>query len=229
MDNLNNQPPFQDEIKKILEDHHRGTVTDEHCSKCCSACCSHSGFAILENVLQIYELYQNGLLNREDYEFEKGLSLNSFINTYFDVYQHSTGRWPRKKDILTFHVRSIDEQGRLITIPPVGNYYMTRSGLFQENSWLNYGCVFLSKKIKNWPHDDGDCSRYCILHSDLSSTHLTAKPIDCVLYTCQTPIESKTPTADVSKAWHRALAIHYPHSPERLRAIADREGAGSEG
>ena len=39
---------------------HSDAVTAQDCEASSSPCCSHGGFAILENVLAIYDLYQGG-------------------------------------------------------------------------------------------------------------------------------------------------------------------------
>ncbi len=89
------------------------------------------------------------------------------------------------------------------------------------------GCVFLSKKVPSWPEDDKDSSRRCILHRAESATHLTAKPIDCVFYTCLEPFKAKTPTVKESRRWfRRVLAVLSPRSLERYRALVEKDNAG---
>lgn len=221
---LSELPP---KITRLIQKHHRGGVTPADCLACSSACCSHSGFAILENVQLIYELYQAGHLRREDFVFEFGLSFRDFVFKYFDVTCRVTGRWLWQKTLLTFYPRSITGDNRLIVVPRAGSYCYVRSDLFDENPWLNKGCVFLSKKVPNWPEDDGDASRYCLLHAPKSPTHLSAKPIDCVFYTCNTPIDSKIPSSKTSQRLFRALAKAYPRSVERFKRLIEEDEADS--
>src|SRR5271169_2624247 len=68
------QQPYPDAIVRFLSEYHSGGVTESDCRACSSPCCSLGGFAVLENVVQIYELYQHGGLRRADYEYEPGLS-----------------------------------------------------------------------------------------------------------------------------------------------------------
>jgi hypothetical protein len=80
-----------DEIRTVLRERHRDGVTPDQCLACPSSCCGHSGFAILENVLQIYDLYNAGKLRRRGHKFPKGLDLQLFVWAYFDVYRHPAG------------------------------------------------------------------------------------------------------------------------------------------
>lgn len=214
------------EALRLLAAYHKGGVSASECAGCSSACCSHGGLAVLENVLLIYDLYREGALKREDYEYPAGLSFRDFVGMYFDLEYHTMGWWLWKRDVLVFHLRSLSPENRVIAIPGVGHYYETRSELFRENPWMNRGCVFLSKKVPNWPEDDKDGSRRCILHRAESATHLTAKPIDCVFYTCQKPFKAKTPTVKESRRWfRRVLAVISPRSLERYRALVEKDGA----
>lgn len=218
--------PLTGEALRLLADYHKGCVTEAECAGCSSACCSHGGLAVLENVLLIYGLYREGALKREDYEYPEGLSFRDFVGLYFDLEYHTSGRWFWRRDVLVFHLRSLSPENRPIAIPGVGNYYETRSELFRENPWLNRGCVFLSKKVPNWPEDDGDGSRRCLLHRAESATRLTAKPIDCVFYTCREPFKAKTPTVKESRRWfRRVLAVLSPRSLERYRALVEKDNA----
>ncbi|HNQ23785.1 MAG TPA: hypothetical protein PKK06_11885 [Phycisphaerae bacterium] len=224
-----NIAPYPKRVTAILNKWHTGAVTAQDCMACSSSCCSHGGFAILENVLAIFELYERGELKREDYRFPEGLCFRDFVRTYFDVFWCPTGRWPWRKQIAVFHMKSLSSDGQLISIPPVGeSYYETRNALFGENPWLNKGCVFLSKRVEEWPSDDKDATRRCILHHPASATHLTQKPIDCVFFVCTEPREPKVPTGDVSADWHRALAVSYPNSVERFLALVEETPARQE-
>jgi hypothetical protein len=221
--------PFPDAIGRLLELHHAGGVTDADCCACSSPCCSLGGFAILENVVEIYALYRRGGLRRRDYEFAPALSFEEFVFTYFEVYRKrvplADGREPT---LLLFHMRALSSDGHLISIPAVGDYWETRAALFDQNPWLNHGCVFLSHRVPSWPGDDRDASRHCILHAADSGTAITTKPIDCVFYTCNTPIDPRVPDADRTAAWFRLLAEHYPDSLERFEALLG-DSAGDAG
>jgi hypothetical protein len=211
--------PLPDSVDALIARHHRGGVTEEDCRQCSSACCSHGGFALLENVIEIYDKYRRNQLRRSDFDFGTGLSFRGFVAKYFDVYLQVTGKWFWKRTILFFHMRSLSSGNDLISIPAVGSYYETRAKLFAGNPWLNKGCVFLSARVPNWPDDDKDATRHCILHEDRSRTHVTAKPIDCVFYVCTKPMTAKAPTKDESARWFRALAKAYPDSVARYFAL----------
>jgi len=213
------QQPYPDPIVRFLTEYHSGGVTEEDCRACSSPCCSLGGFAILENVLQIHELYLQGGLRRADFEFEPGLNFEDFIFKYFDVYKKNVPLEGGETTLILFHMRSLSQQGNLISIPAGGDYWEIRAELFQQNPWLNRGCVFLSHQVGNWPGDDRDASRHCILHTPPSGSHVTAKPIDCVFYTCNKPIEARTPTEEQSANWFRLLATHFPNSLERFEAL----------
>lgn len=215
---------YPERIAGILKGWHAEGVTPEDCSTCSSSCCSHGGFAILENVLKIFEVYQRGELKREDYVFPAGLSLRDFVGTHFDVFWFPTGGWFWRNWIAAFFMKSLSSDGHLISIPHIGNsYHQTRAELFRYNPWLNKGCIFLSKKVDEWPSDDKDSSRRCILHHHDSVTHLTHKPIDCVFFVCTQPQESKVPTKQLSRKWFRALAISYPNSVERFLSLVEKK------
>jgi hypothetical protein len=211
--------PYPDPIVRFLKQYHAGGVTEADCRACSSPCCSLGGFAILENVTQIYDVYRRGGLSRADYEYEPGLNFADFIFKYFDVYKKKVPVNDGELTLMLFHMRSLSQEGHLISIPAGGDYWEIRTELFQQNPWLNRGCVFLSHKVGNWPENDGDASRHCILHTPNSGTHVTAKPIDCVFYTCNKPIEGRVPTQEQSSEWFRLLALHYPNSLERFEAL----------
>ena len=177
----NNQLPNR--VKNVLKEWHKDGILPEDCLKCSSGCCSHGGYAILENVTRIYEIYKNNALIREDYEFPAGLSFSDFVWTYFDVISYPAGGRFIRRPIVFFHMKSLTDDNKLIAIPSGGSYWEIRFNLFDSNPWLNKGCIFLNKKVPNWPDDDHDCSRQCILHNPDSKTHLTEKPIDCVFFT----------------------------------------------
>jgi hypothetical protein len=206
-------------IDAFIGKHHYGGVTEQDCRQCSSACCSQGAFALLENVLQIYQRYLNNQLHRTDYSFEPDLAFHQFVGKYFDLYLQITGKWWWKQSVLLFYMKSLSSDNNLISIPPVSNFYNTRTTLFNANPWLNKGCVFLSKKAPNWPENDGDSSRYCILHEERSRSHMTCKPIDCIFYTCVKPLSPKIPKSTESKRWFRLLSNTYPNSLERYRTL----------
>jgi hypothetical protein len=217
---LSELPP---KITRIIQDHHRGGISQADCRACSSACCSHSGFAILENLQLIYQRYQAGLLQRPDFAFEPDLSFKDFTFKHFDVIVKVTGKWFWKKEIVLFYPKCVTAEGQLIAIPGGDYYCYVRAGLFNENPWLNWGCAFLSHKVPNWPQDDGDTGRYCLLHTPDSPNHLSAKPIDCVFFTCTTPLDIRVPSPKTSARFFRALASAYPHSVERFRRLIEKD------
>ncbi len=206
-------------IRDRIDRHHEGGVTERDCIVCASGCCSQGGFAILENVLAIYESYRRNELERMGYRFPPGLSLPQFIFLHFDVCGREVGPEGDRRPLLTFHMKSIDERGRPITIPSQGDYWTVRRELFQANPWLNRGCVFLSRPVPNWPRDDGVKERRCILHRPDSMEAVGPKPVDCLYYTCVRPFEAKTPTDAETAAWFHALAVAFPGSRERFERI----------
>jgi hypothetical protein len=211
-------------VTRFLDDYHAGGVTEQDCRACSSPCCSLGGFAIFENVVQIHERYRRGDLRRGDYEFEPGLGFAEFVFRYFDVYKKSVTANGVNTTLMLFHMKSLSADGHLISLPGGDDYWEIRKELFQRNSWLNRGCVFLSHKVDNWPSDDGDASRHCILHTRDSATAVTAKPVDCVFFTCNRPLDGRVPSEEQSSAWFRLLAEHFPNSFERFEAMIG-EGA----
>jgi hypothetical protein len=216
-------------LTKILSQWQQDGIREEDCKECSSACCSHGGFAILENVTLIYEKYKEGELLRTDYEFPHGLTFTDFICKYFDVYVYSTGSWLYKKNFVAFHMRSLAENNELISVPTGGNYWEVRTSLFNSNPWLNKGCIFLNKKVPNWPEDDKDSSRRCILHTTGCNKMVTEKPIDCVFFICTQPMKPKTPTQKISIQWMRALAVSFPGSESRFQAMIDKDSVKKTG
>ena len=104
-------------------------------------------------------------------------------------------------------------------MPGSGWYWEIRSELFDQNPWLNWGCVFLSHTCPNWPADDGLAKRHCILHTPDCRDAVGPKPIDCVFYTCTKPYEPKTPTKEQTEEWLSALSDAFPESVERFREL----------
>lgn len=86
---------------------------------------------------------------------------------------------------------------------------------------MNRGCVFLSRRTPASPEGDAGVRRGCLLHSPESNARLTAKPIDCVFFTCVEPREFRIPSEPMSERWFRALATAYPGSVERFRRLIE--------
>ena len=213
------------ELLDQIADYHAGGISPQDCLACSSPCCAHGGFAILENVIEIYERYRRGKLQRTDYSFLQNLTFREFVLEYFDVYRHDVPDTDPCESIVLFHMRSLSPDGHTISIPPVATvaeYCRARNAFFEANAWMNTGCVFLSHKLSAWPNDDHHAGRHCILHETESSTQITAKPIDCVFHTCNTPKTARQPTSEQSDSWLAALARQYPRSVERFRELVDK-------
>lgn len=103
-------------IIDFLEKRKSGKVAS--CDSCNSSCCNGPGFAILENVIEIYKLYSEGLLKRDDFTFDSGLNLSQFVYKYFD-------RAILNGKLLVFFPKMLSENNRLITVPP-WNYWNAR-------------------------------------------------------------------------------------------------------
>jgi hypothetical protein len=211
--------PYPQEILELLERHHSDGVTEKDCLACPAACCSQGGFAILENVLLIYEHYRTGQLQRRDFTFPTKLSLSEFVYTFFDLTSHETGSKRHQQEILFFHMKSLSSDGQLITIPAVGEYYEVRSRLFEDNPWLSRGCVFLNRQHAAWDSEDHE-PRHCLLHVPDSERTLTRKPIDCVFFTCNEPLEARLPDEEQSDRWFHTLAVAFPDSVRRFRELS---------
>jgi hypothetical protein len=211
-------------IEKVLEiiaNHHEDGVSESDCEFCSSGCCSQGGFAILENVLEIYKLYVIGQLKRKGMKFKENLILIDFIFEYFDIWERPVSLKDEEDTLMFFHMKSIDEKGRTISIPGE-SYWDNRSDLFRLNPWLNKGCVFLSHFVPHWFEDDGKI-RYCILHGRGGDKLTGAKPIDCIFYTCIEPYKAKTPSSEKTDAWFFALSKAFPNSKERFEEIYNQK------
>jgi hypothetical protein len=214
--------PLPDGVREFLEHYHSGGTGDEHCAGCNAACCSQGGFALLENVVLIHKAYEQGLLKRKDYEFETGLSFGEFVFKHFDIRTYAAGK--EEDELVLFHMRNLDFGNRVIGLPDEGSYWETRAKLFEEAKGLNRGCVFLSEKTSKVPSEDDNTERNCILHVPQSADHLTAKPIDCLLFTCQdAPRQFKKPHPVESTQWMRLLAESYPGSIDRFKGMLEKE------
>jgi len=108
------------EIKLLIARHHIGGISASECLACSSGCCTQSGFAILENVIAMYDLHQQGTLKRKDFKFSKRLSFTDFAFSHFNVYVKMVGPEEHQEGLVQFYPKSIDERGRLITIPGGG-------------------------------------------------------------------------------------------------------------
>ena len=61
--------PLLPNVADQIAAHHEGGITEQDCLACSSPCCSQGGFAILENVIQVYDRYKAGRLKRDDFDF----------------------------------------------------------------------------------------------------------------------------------------------------------------
>jgi hypothetical protein len=208
--------PLPEGIRNFLQRYHADGIDDEECVTCNSACCSQGGFALLENVVLIHKAYERGLLKRKDYEFKPGFSFGEFVFDYFDIRTYAAGG----EDLVLFHMRNLALGRQIIKLPEEGSYWETRAKLFEEARGLNQGCVFLSEKTTADPSSDENTDRHCILHVPESPDHLTAKPVDCLFFTCATrPGDFKRPTPEDTAHWMSLLAKNYPDSIERLKKM----------
>lgn len=94
-------------------------------------------FAILENVLKICELYRQRKRKRCGYRFPKGLPFRDFVFTHFDVWIRPVAPENEEKEVMFFHVRSIDDRARRIGALGGGDYWVIRRQLFSQDPWLN--------------------------------------------------------------------------------------------
>ncbi len=207
-------------IVNLIENHQSGGASKDDCIACASSCCSQGGFAILENVVLIYGLYKHGGLKRADYEYESDLNFEGFVKKYFDVWFVKVGR---RKILTTFHMKSISSDGNLISIPGASDYYKMRAELFHANPWLNKGCVFLNKRIDDWPRDDKVKDRLCILHDPEYMKYVTAKPVHCIFYICLDAVQAKIPSEQETRDFLALLAKYFPDSKKRLEAMLDEK------
>lgn len=210
-------------VAETLRRHHEGGVGPEACAGCASPCCSRGGYAIIENVLLIYELYRAGKLERDDYQFVGGLSFKDFVDRYFHVEVRTVGRNGGSRGLALFHMKSLAPGGHVITIPAEGDHGASRDRLFDQNHWLNKGCVFLSESLSEWRPEDGRLGRGCILHDPAAASQVTAKPIGCVLATCAAPLQGKPLDEEAEQAWLEALAEAFPGSVEHYEALRREE------
>ena len=203
--------PLNDELKAIISENHRESVDCEVCAECSGVCCMQGGSGIFENVLLIYEAYQRGELKRADYEFEAGLTLPAFIARYFDV----TFAPSSKGTLVLFFTKVLTSDNELISWKSLSGYSAGDPAV-SDKCGSSVGCVFLDGKIEHSPESREGPSRGCILHSDDCTKTLTAKPLQCVLYSCVDQYELKQPDSALSSRWMDCLAAAYPDSVERF-------------
>lgn len=187
---------FNKHIEEISAKHGKGAVTKQDCINCSSGCCSLlDSYAILENVVEIYDVYLKKGFKRKNFEFEKELSFRNFVAKHFNVVTDNKRINEERVPFLHFHMKSLDDQGRLVSLPFFRrqSYLRARGLLYQKNPWLNCGCVFLSESLpKPWPYDDKKSDRHCILHAKGRKNSAGAKPLICQTFICSTPYQKKT-------------------------------------
>ncbi len=205
---------FPKELTEILEKNHRDSVDSSVCADCSGLCCIQGGPGILENVLFIYEAYERGELVRRDYAFETGLSLPAFVARYFDVcfMPSSSG------SLVLFYVKTLTQNGDLVSWHAIDSYGSKNPELI-DRLGKSAGCVFLDRKITEWPDGEPGESRNCILHGPESNSCLTEKPVYCTFYSCVAPFEIRKPDVALATAWVDALAESYPDSTQRFNNI----------
>lgn len=190
-------------IKTFLEV--RYSNSNSPCDMCDSSCCNGPGFAILENVIEIYNLYANNKIQNGGCHFEKGLTLSQFIFKYFD-------RTIVNGKLLVFFPKMISENDFLISVPP-WNFWEARDYLKKRQK--SYGCIFLSKKQIN----DELKNNFCTLHNVNYENEISAKPIDCVFLVCTGIRNIQKPDQTTSTYWFSLLDYCFPNSIERFNQL----------
>jgi hypothetical protein len=206
-------------VAEMLDRCHQDGTPPEACARCAAGCCSRGGFAILENVMRIYERYRAGQLQRADYQFAGGLNFREFVEQYFDIQVWTPESPEDGKGVVIFHMKNLGPGGSLVSIPQVGEYWDVRNELFDRNPWLNRGCIFLSEGLPDGGADDGRTGRHCILHEAQSGNCVTAKPIDCVFFTCTEPGVPRSVDEATEEQWLATLAACFPGSIERFKRL----------
>jgi hypothetical protein len=183
----------------------RSKNSNSPCGQCNAACCSGAGFALLENIQEIYKKYQVGGLKDGAVKFEPGLTLSQFIHKYFDrvVFNNS---------LQAFFPKTIAEDGGFNSIPP-WNYYEARKYL--EKRKKSYGCIFLAKRqaVDDLSHN------YCTLHNEKFCSEITEKPIDCAFLNCTGLRAVKAPSVQETQLWFALLDFHFPGSTQRFQML----------
>ena len=187
-------------LKEFLNNRQNGITAP--CESCNSYCCNGPGFAILENVLEIYNIYITGKLNRSDYEFKSDLTLSQFVFSYFD-------RVVLNNSLLVFFPKMLTQDKRLISVPP-WNYWQARDYIKKREK--SYGCIFL-ERLHDVENDTQ--SNNCILHSD-TENEINQKPIDCVFLYCKTLKKIEKPSLVESDRWFSLLDSNFPNSKDRF-------------
>lgn len=211
------------ELIKLIKQHQHNS--NANCVECSSLCCLHGGFAILENVVAIYGMYRRKHLIRQDYRFRENLSFKGFVGTYFDI-----SLMPDNYEApVFFHTRVLSKNNTLITENSTHNSKCNADGEpFDIDNITSRGCVFLNRKIPIDNESDETPSTTCTLHSPDNETHITAKPINCVLFTCQRPLVVKQQDARFSYEWIQIINKAYPNSARRFRKLLKNESAVDE-
>jgi hypothetical protein len=196
-------------ITVFLEDRKKRISSNVDCSMCNGACCQGSGFAILENIVLIYDKYKRNDLKRDGYEFVSGLSFQQFVNSYFDDCVINGG-------LKAFFPKTLSENNNLISIPPFGSYWENRTYIKANNRWIKHsGCIFLSKKF----NDMDSKPNYCILHDKFADKEITAKPIDCVFLSCSAVKNTVNPTLNETSVWFSLLNYSFQDSDSRYQTL----------
>lgn len=209
--------PLPEGVRRLIAEHHRRAGAGGDCPKCGAGCCATSGFALFENVARACELYARGWLSRQ---LAPGLDDRGFLLTYFDVVRVAAEDCPGAKPFHVFFPRSLLNRQALVCLSPVedrsgkgraltlGEYAAVREFHREANAQYPWTCVFLSSDIPR-PEGGGRTFTGCLLHGPESATHLTAKPIGCVLAACRTPPELLEPDPALVREWLAELGRHY--------------------
>jgi hypothetical protein len=127
---------------------------------------------------------------------------------------------PGVEPFLVFFPRSLIRNQTLICISPVEDrdgqaraltlheYEAVREHHREVNSQYPWRCVFSSPDIHR-REGAGQTFAGCLLHAEESATHLTAKPLDCVLRVCRTPPELVAPEPMLYRKWLATLSRHW--------------------
>ncbi len=193
------------EIKYQIARRKNPQFSSEVCLGCTGKCCSGPGFALLENVVEIYDRYITSNLTRSDYQYKPNLSFCQFVMEYFDrvVFNNS---------LLVFFPKVISSHDMLLHVSPLG-YYEARE--YIHNRSENFGCIFLDRKRNVGEHR----GHKCILHNSSIEDKMTAKPIDCSFLTCTPSMDVINPLNTESNLWFASLDHHFPKSKERFAQL----------
>ena len=187
---------YKKEIKDLVNKHH---TNGGNCNGCNSNCCNESGFALLENVKEIYKFYKNGNLKRNDIQFATGMNEHNFIASFFDHITLNN----HKLDI--FFPKHLNYDNKIIDIPhPGGNtdYYLYRSSIIKNRKNRSAGCIFLKDKL-SLSH-----SNECLLH-DPKDKFSKLKPIDCVFLICDSNNKVLKPSTVIEQDYFSLLGVEF--------------------